>query len=388
MRILLATPYLAPNGGGLERYADALADALTRQGHEVTQVGFGERPRYEYERGWRRIHVDPAFRVSNTPVGLGVYREVRKLLREEEFDVVNGHTPVPGVAEAAAFAAMRERVPYVVTYHAGRLAGGSPALDAVAAVHRATVERFVLSRAAGRIAVSPYVQEHALVGRPSTVVPPGVDTERFREDAPSVPGRILFVGPVSRAYAWKGFATLFDAFTELAGRSSRAHLRVVGTGDLVESYQSRARELGFGERVCFAGRIADEDLAREYSLAETVVLPSVSDAESFGMVLAEANACSRPVVGSDVGGIPSFVRDGENGLLVPPGDAGALASTLEKVLHNRRLAREMGQAGAARVRKEHRWDDLAAQTAAVYAQAAATARPRARAKPRGAPRSA
>jgi glycosyltransferase involved in cell wall biosynthesis len=106
----------------------------------------------------------------------------------------------------------------------------------------------------------------------------------------------------------------------------------------------------------------------------------VSDAESFGMTLAEANACGRPVVGSDVGGIPSFVRDGENGLLAPPGDADALAAALARILRDEPLARALGVAGAARVRKEHQWDDLAEQTAAVLAQAAARRR-RSRATP-------
>lgn len=371
MRILLATPYLHPDGGGLERYADALAARFHAEGHEVTQVGFADAPRYEYERGWRRVSVRPATRVSNTPVGLAVRDAVRKLLAERRFDVVNGHSPVPGAAESAASAARRAGVPFVATYHAGRLSGGGLALGAVAALHRATFERAMLRRAAACIAVSDYVRDHALAQRDAVVVPPGVDVARFREVAPAVPGRILFVGPVSKAYAWKGLSTLFDAFERIAARDERAHLRVVGAGDLVDHYRRRAEDAGLARRVELAGRARDEDLPREYSRASVVVLPSVTDAESFGMVLAEANACGRPVVGSRIGGIPCFVRDGENGLLAPPRDAASLADAIARVLSDETLARRLGETGAALVRDEHRWEDLAARTLAVYEEAAA-----------------
>ncbi|MCA1813254.1 MAG: glycosyltransferase, partial [Halobacteriales archaeon] len=110
--------------------------------------------------------------------------------------------------------------------------------------------------------------------------------------------------------------------------------------------------------VVFRGRLSVADLVRAYQEATVVTLPSVTDAESFGMVLAEANACGRPVVGARIGGIPSFVRDGENGLLVPPSDPHALASALLQLLTDPELAEGMGQAGRTRVVEEHDWQDL------------------------------
>lgn len=371
MRLMLVTPYLAPDGGGLERYAEALAHHLTEAGHDVTQVGFSDKARYDYEQGYRRVHVRPRLKVSNTPLGLGVYRAVRSLLRAEHFDIVNVHTPVPGAAESAALAAGLSGVPYVVTYHAGRLVGGTPSLDAIAWTHRNTVQRLLLGAAAARIAVSPYVQEHALGGRTATIVSPGVDVARFDERGSSVPGRILFVGPVSASYSWKGFSTLFDAFTRLARKHEGAHLRVVGRGDLVDAYKTRAADLGLDKRITFVGRVSDEDLPREYSESQVVVLPSTTDAESFGMVLAEANACGRAVIGSRIGGIPHFVTHKDNGLLVEPGDGPGLADALLRILTDAKLAAALGQRGAERVRSAHRWETLAARTAAVFESAAA-----------------
>lgn len=373
MKVLVATPYLFPEGGGLERYAHAMGQRLARLGHEVVEIGHARGDVATDLDGIRRVALRPRARLSNTPVPWGVQKAAREELRAGGYDVVSVHTPVPGTAEAVALAARREGVPYVVTYHAGVLEGPG-LLDLAAWAHRHSFERWMLARAAGRIAVSPFVADRVFGGGPSHVVPPGVDAARFTATREAERGRILFVGPVSKAYKWKGLSTLRDAFTRVAVARPEATLRVVGAGDLLPAYRRWARDHGLADRVTFAGRVDEAQLVDEYSAASVVALPSWSAAESFGMVLAEANACGRPVVASHVGGIPSFVRDGENGLLVPPRFATELANALETLLRDDALAREMGARGRARVLAEHRWEDLAERTGAILAEAAASRR--------------
>lgn len=363
MKVLVAGPWLFPRGGGLERYAHTMALHLARQGHEPVCIGHADAPFEETVEGVRRIGVKPGLRLSNTPLGLSLYRRARALLRREAFEVVDVHTPVPGTAEMVAFAARRAGVPHVVTYHAGVLGAPAGLLSLAARMHAATFEGRMLRAASGRIAVSPYVAEHVFRGQACAIIPPGVDADRFSPSGAPVPGRILFVGPVSRAYAWKGFPVLFEAFARLAPFLPEAHLRVVGGGDLVAHYQAKAHALDLAPRVSFAERVTDGELVAEYNRASVVALPSTTPAESFGMALAEANACGRPVVGSDVGGIPFFVQDGVNGLLAPPGDAPALARALLRVLEERDLAARLGQAGRQKVLDAHRWEDLARRTA-------------------------
>ncbi|HET6403040.1 MAG TPA: glycosyltransferase family 4 protein [Candidatus Thermoplasmatota archaeon] len=363
MNVLIASPWLHPHGGGLERYAWSIGRELARAGHEVTLLGHAREPVDETRERVRVVGVAPRRTLSNTPLSLEVHRVARRLARDA--DVVNVHTPVPGTAELVALAARRAGVPHVVTYHAGTLGAPAGILRAAASVHRALGERWLLRGAAARIAVSPYVAARVFGRLASEVVPPGVDAERFAPQGEPVPGRVLFVGPVSRAYAWKGFAVLADAFERLAQRVPEAHLRVVGQGDLVESYRARFA----GRPVTFVGRVEEAQLVREYSRASVVVLPSITDAESFGMCLAEANACARPVVASAIGGIPSFVRDGDNGLLVPAGEPEALAQALERLLADPGLASRLGARGRERVLKEHRWDALAEKTGSLLAQA-------------------
>lgn len=366
MKVVMATPWLHPLGGGLERYAATLAERLAARGHDVVTLGHARAPTDETERGVRRIGVKPSLRLSNTPLSLRVARAAAEHARDA--DVVDVHTPVPGTAELVALAT--RRVPLVVTYHAGALAGPPGPLALAAKLHRGLGERWMLRRARARIAVSPYVAQHVFRALPSHVVPPGVDAERFHPSGESVPGRVLFVGPVDRAYAWKGLATLADAFERLAPFHPDAHLRLVGAGDLVTHYEAHFCARGLSQRFSIAGRVDDDELVREYGRASVVVLPSTSPAESFGMTLAEANACGRPVVGSDVGGVPSFVTPYENGLLAPPGDAKALAAAIAEILDDRALARRLGEAGRAKVLAAHRWGALAEQTEEVLREAA------------------
>lgn len=356
MRALVVSPYLYPEGGGLERYAHHVGVELEKLGVSLTSVGHAR----ESFRDENRVGVEPAFRLSNTPLHPRFARVVRDLIRESRPDVVHAHSPVPGAAELAWWAARKEGVPFVVTYHAGALLSGSPLFSLPARLHANTIERAMLSRAHGRIAVSRFVAERVCPDLSWRIAPPGVDSTRFSPGGSPVAGRVLFVGPASRSYAWKGLDVLVEAVRRVRG----ARLRVVGDGDLAD----RFRALG----VDVVGRVSEERLVREYREASVVVLPSVTDAESFGMVLAEANACGRPVIGSRVGGIPCFVREGENGLLVKPRSVSDLATAIGLVLNNDSFASALGARGRALVEREHQWGGVARVTLDALVTAASS----------------
>lgn len=371
MRILAATPYYSPEGGGLERYAHQVLRRLAACGHEVHAAAFSLTRQGPAEvEGVPVTLATPDVRIGNTPIGLRFPALLRELVARHRPDVVLAHTPVPFPAEMASLAAARAGIPFVATYHAGRLRGSTALRGLLAAADRATLERRMLRDAARLVAVTPYVRDHALARHKERVaiVPPGVDAAAFApqevEDAP--PKEVLFVGPLDRSYAWKGADTLWDAFQQVAKEHPAARLRLVGKGDRAAEFQRLGARLGGVE---VAGRLSDAELAQAYNRAAVTVLPSLTDAESFGMVLAEANACGRPVVASRVGGIPDFVTHGDNGLLARPGDARDLAERICAVLSDESLARRMGRAGRRKVVERHDWDDLAAQTEKVLQDA-------------------
>lgn len=376
MRILAVTPYYSPDGGGLERYAHEILRRRVRDGDVVQVLTFARREAGVTAQDGVDVHrLRPLFRVGNTPVHPNFTARTAEAIGAFSPDVIVAHTPVPFPAEMAYWAAERAGVPFVVTYHAGRLRGSSPALEVAAAIDRATFERRMLAGASRLIAVSSFVRDHALADEKDrvVVVPPGVDADRFVPDGPAVGPEVLFVGPLSESYRWKGVDVLWHAMERVAQAIPDVRLRLVGAGDRVDEFAARAERASFA--LDLAGRLSEEALVAAYQRAAVTVLPSTTDAESFGMVLAEANACGRPVVGSRVGGIPDFVRDEENGLLAAPGDAEDLAEAISRVLGDAALAHRLGAAGRRRVVAQHDWERLAEATGRVLDDAVAVGPP-------------
>jgi len=160
-----------------------------------------------------------------------------------------------------------------------------------------------------------------------------VDAPFFEDAAPVDPasGTLLCVG---RLAPQKGHLVLLDAFAAAAGAHPNARLVLAGDGPLRDEIERRARALGLGvgrgERVEITGWISGGEVRRLLRASRALVLPSF--AEGLPMVIMEALAARRPVVSTYVAGIPELVRDGETGLLVPSGDAAALADALTRVL--------------------------------------------------------
>ena len=150
---------------------------------------------------------------------------------------------------------------------------------------------------------------------------------------------------VARLDEQKDHRTLFAAMERMrTGR--RFHVVLMGRGPLEDELRGAAPVLAHAG-VTLAGFVADPGGA--FDAADVVVLSSTW--EGFGLVLAEAGLHGRPVVATEVGGIPEVVKDGVNGLLVPPRDPDALAAALDRLLDDEALARRMGEAGRERARE-------------------------------------
>ncbi|MFL5401588.1 MAG: glycosyltransferase family 4 protein, partial [Gemmatimonadales bacterium] len=128
-------------------------------------------------------------------------------------------------------------------------------------------------------------------------------------------------------------------------------------------------ELGIAGDVTFLGWVPNAELPRYYRAAAVSVIPSLE--EGFGIPAAEAMGCEVPVVASDAGGLPEVVEDGVTGLVVPRGDASALANAIGSLLANPQLRRQMGQAGRARALRLFDWDRSAEQFEELYGEVAA-----------------
>jgi glycosyltransferase involved in cell wall biosynthesis len=269
-------------------------------------------------------------------------------LRAFEPDVVIAQNVHETALVLAARAAVRSRARVVLDLHgdwrvATRLYGSplrrllNPLGDLLGpfAVHHATSVR-TLSATTTALVRAEGVE-------PAAVFPAFVDLEAFRAAPPRpLPDQpaVLFVGVLER---YKGFDVLAEAWPRVAAQLSGACLRIVGRGTLAANAAALAAR--FPNSVTWTESVAPPEVAAALDGATALVLPSRS--EGLPRVVIEAFCRGRAVVGARAGGIPDIVEDDVNGLLVPPGDADALAGALIRVLHDVALAERLGASAAA-----------------------------------------
>ncbi len=153
---------------------------------------------------------------------------------------------------------------------------------------------------------------------------------------------VLTVGRWLATERYKGMDTLIIALPRLLPRWPELQLAMIGEGDDRDWLEELADKNGVRSHVHFLSGLSYSQLASCYSACEIFALPSL--AEGFGLVYLEAMACGKPVIGGAHGGAPEVIIDGVTGYLVPYGDAAQLSTSIETLLSDPALAREMGSA--------------------------------------------
>jgi glycosyltransferase involved in cell wall biosynthesis len=159
---------------------------------------------------------------------------------------------------------------------------------------------------------------------------------------------LLYVGGLSRQ---KGVHVLLKAFKKLSDSDDNLILKIVGKGDYEDELKKIIEQNGLSKKVTFYGHLRGNELRKLYQEAYLLVVPSIW-VEQFGIVGLEAMACSTPVVGSRIGGIPEWLREKENGLLAEPGNSEDLYEKIFYLLKNPRIALKYGLNGRKIVENE------------------------------------
>jgi glycosyltransferase involved in cell wall biosynthesis len=295
--------------------------------------------------GIQRFDLD-AKRLVDPPA----WRRFLSLLRDERIDIVSTQDQYSNLFGALAYWA--SRTPIVMSRHVMQ----EPA-DTMREAVRAKLMLLALRYGSSKvIAVSEAVrrnlaqQNGSPLSRIETIYN-GIDVKRFalmdqREEIRRKMGWspdqsiVIMVAVLRRG---KGHEVLFEAVPSLVRAVPRAHVKLVGGGELNDSLREQAA--GLGDAVEFLGERAD--VPELLAASDVLVLPSWS--EALPTVLIEAGAASLPVVATDVGGTAEIVTSGETGYLVPPGDSSAMAANLVKLLQDPERARRMGAAAQERI---------------------------------------
>jgi glycosyltransferase involved in cell wall biosynthesis len=226
----------------------------------------------------------------------------------------------------------------------------------------------------GVITISRGIREVLLAeGLPATkihCVPSAVDVALYRRecdrawftDTFGVPPAATTIGVIAQLIARKGHRHLLDAMPAILRAQPGTRLLLFGRGPMKEELRQHIARLGIADHVTLTG--FREDMPRIIGCLDLVVHPALK--EGLGVSLLQAAGAGIPIVATRVGGIPEAVHDGENGLLVPPADAAALAEAIGRLLAEPPLRRTMGERGRVLVERDFSVDAMVSGNLRVY----------------------
>jgi glycosyltransferase involved in cell wall biosynthesis len=291
-------------------------------------------------------------------------------------EVVHNHmfrAEMLGTRAAIAVEAAGHPRPFVVsTVHSSRvrsvedrreLAALTPEMDRLIAVSQAIVQKL-------------HDEDRTTV--PVSLIYNGVDLQRYDHQEPcctlpeeyGMEAGSKLVGVVARLEPEKGHPTILEAWPTVLRSVPDAYLLIVGEGSRREALEAQARELRIAHRVVFTGR--RDDVPAVTAALDVAVLPSYREAQ--GLTILEAMALSRPVVASDVGGIPEMIEDGVTGLLVAPRDALGLARAIVRLLTDHPYADTIGRAGHDLVHERFCIELMVSEVEEIYDEGARAVR--------------
>jgi len=343
--VLQVLPSLDIGGGGVERSAIDVAEALVLAGKKAVVASEGGRQVVELERRGAK-HITLPLASKNPFVIRRNIQRLRDVIDAEDIELVHARSRAP--AWSARAAACAAGLPFVTTFH-GTYNFGTGLLGDLKKRYNA-----VMTDADAVIANSNFIANHiaenyGVTGPKVHVVPRGIDTARFDAEGFN-PNRMIEVATrwrvpddntvvllPGRLTRWKGQLLFIEALARLKSRLGPENFNI--TGLLVGSDQGREayrRELedqiaekGLGGNVQIVGHC--DDMPAAYMLSDVVVSAS-TDPEAFGRVIAEAQAMGRPVVVADHGGAAEQVVDGVTGWRFAPGNPQEFAEALETAL--------------------------------------------------------
>ena len=368
--------------GGAQENTLYTCQGLLESGHEVTLVT-GPSPGPEGELlsrtcppGLKIIEVPDMVRELNPRKDWRAYRELRRIFREQHFDVVHTHASKAGII--GRIAARKEGVPLVVhTVHGQAFFNGQFFLlnwlyilaerfaarycDKIYAVAQAMIEQCVAAHVAPR---EKYM-----------VVYSGMDLDAYLNARPDGELRRSLgignddpvVGCIARLFPLKGHDTLIEAAPRIIATVPKVKFLFVGDGILRESHQARIAELGITDHFVFTGLVSPSEVCRYTALMS--VLAHLSLREGLPRAVVQALAAAVPVVAYPLDGTPEVVTHGKTGLLCQVQNADAVAESIIELLKDDVKRRTMGQNGQAAVRELFDWRRMANILEAEYQKA-------------------
>jgi len=349
--------------GGQEHRVLAEMRIMKDWGHRVLLAGD---PRGELFRRASRAGLS-AFPLKFGGTGnLRAWRNLRRLLRHEQVDILNTHSSLDSWVGFLAWLTMTGRPRLVRTRHLS-----TP-------VARSWPTRRLYLAPAAVITTSQAISEllHQRLGVPRArlhTIPTGVSLADFTPRRPDprlaagvgLPAGVLVFGTVSVLRSWKGHLYLLEALKYVLEKGQTSALIIVGEGPYRPVIEEKIQEVGLAEHVRLVGH--QENIPEWLALMDVFVLASYAN-EGVPQALLQALAMGKPVAATRTGGIPEVIVPGETGLLAPPRDSRALAENMSRLAHDEPLRAKLGQQGQQVVASRYSLERMADALEALYGE--------------------
>ena len=376
MRILMQQWAYFPWVGGAEVFTQHLAEYMVTRGHQVDIVtGLLGKPGIEYD-GWQEeldvingvnVHRVRVPGVKYAGIVVGIWRMLTrslKLQQQNDYDIIHSH-----IFPAMVCGALSKRdKKLVITLQGGDIGEYKESSRLIRALEMPFIY-WSLRKADMVHCVSTHIAKAAkkLGAKEVDVVPNGVDTSIFhpydryqlRKKLGYSPREKIVVS-TSRLTPKNGLDYLIKATAPLGD----VKLIIIGDGEQRKHLESLIQNLKLKNRVFLLGTLPHKELPQYLAIADAFCRPSVN--EGFGISFIESMACRIPTIGTAVGGITDIINHGENGILVPPEDAGTLSRALKRVIEDGNLAKQIAERGYQTVREKFTWEKVLQQMEGVY----------------------
>lgn len=368
--------------GGAQENTILTCEGLRLRGHDVTLIAGPETgpegslwPQAEARCG-RALRVESMRRAVHPTLDLRSVCELVSLFRRERFDVVHTHSSKAGIV--GRYAAHRAGVPLVVhTIHGMSFNRTQPA--PVRALY-AFLERRAARWTHAFISVADAMTKQAVAAGIAprerfATIRSGMETDHFAPDAQTradvrrawgIPEDAVVVGTIARLFRNKGYEYLLRALPRIVGRCPQVRFVWVGDGADRDEYLAALEKLNLRDRVHLTGLILPEEVPAV--LTGLDVLVHASAWEGLPRAIVQAALTEVPAVSFDNDGAPEAIDDGETGLLVPLGDANALADAVARLAADAALRLAMGQAARRKCMALFDWRTMVDQIDALYHQ--------------------
>ena len=292
-------------------------------------------------------------------------------LSDLDFDVVHAHEIYQPISIQSFYAALKKKKPYGFTQHRSycpKNAQGSFLKLFYQSIGKKIIDSCAFVSATSSSAVE-FLRSLG-VKRRIEKLPNCLDTEKFRPDIKTNLEEklglqdhrsILFVG---RLHKEKGVKYLVKAFRIIRDRYLDTKLILAGNGPERKNLELQVTKLNLQNDVVFLNYFPYKKMPELYNVCDIFVLPSV--VEPFGMVLIEAMACGKPVIGSKVGGISDIIENGKNGFLIEPRNSYQLAEKIKILLSDEELRIGFGRKGRAKIQNTFSYVAVAQKAAKIY----------------------